>query len=721
LNIIIHRGANEIGGTCIQLSTENTTILLDLGLPLSKESNLLDVEVLKPDAVLISHPHQDHYGLIDKLGSEIPVFIGELGKHLIDATRILIGSELHSNNFHHFKSWKPFTIGDFEVTPYLVDHSAVDAYGFLIEAEGKKVFYSGDFRAHGRKSVLYDNMIKNPPKDIDVLFMEGTMMERSNDDFPSEKDVEQKIYEIIKNQENITYIISSSQNIDRIVSAFKACKRSGKTLVIDIYTAWVLEQLKQVSNHIPAMEWEQVKVYASFSHDKRLKEHPEFFGGFRNRIYKYRVQMEELHTNPENYLFFGKMSHFRYINWYKEVVPVNVIYSQWLGYLSSTSSDYFGAKEIAAYKHDPQVNFVYAHTSGHATVKDLQKFATALKPKTVVPIHTEHAGSYNTLFNNVVTLPNNCNFNIKGDIRMNNSGKTNNESKASDHVTLIRFISDNKIETHLTPLLFLAQKVRDSKGELDLQLRNDYLNVYYKGNSLAKVTIHSDHFQIEVHKEFELAEAVKKDIPKKRFSVGSIIQGKKYSLMNITDPILFQKFFQDRIIKALATKIKNKNNGEEITFEQSLITDNIDNEKLIIIDRQVGGGGIPGKLDLLGLKQVASGRYKFAVLEVKLGNNPELKSDVAGQLNRYVTAIEKNFKAFKECYEKNYAQKKLLGLFPASFPSTITIEDGVIGKILVGSYSRIAETQIDELLKNNPHFKYQKTVIKLFHYLSDKI
>lgn len=412
MKILIHRGASEIGGTCIQLSTANTTILLDLGLPLSKNSKHIDVAALKPDAVLISHPHQDHFGLIDALDPEIPVYIGELGKKLIDATRMLLGNPLHTNSFRHFKSWKPFMVGDFTVTPYLVDHSAVDAYGFLIEAEGKKVFYSGDFRAHGRKSVLFDNMIKNPPKGIDLLFMEGTMMQRSNDEFPTEADVERKIYETIKKQENITFLISSSQNIDRIVSAFRACKRTGKILVIDIYTAWVLEQLKLVSDNIPAMEWPEIKVYASHKQDERLKEHPEHFGDFRKRVYKQRVRKEEMQAHPEDYLFFGKISHARIIDLYKQVKPVNVIYSQWLGYLSYKDDDYFGAEAMAAYRDDPQVNFVYAHTSGHATVEDLQKFAAALKPKMLVPVHTECGDTFGQLFTNVHLLNDHESFSI---------------------------------------------------------------------------------------------------------------------------------------------------------------------------------------------------------------------------------------------------------------------------------------------------------------------
>lgn len=410
MKVLIHRGSSEIGGTCIQLSTDNTTILLDLGLPLSKDSKNIDISKLKADAVLISHPHQDHFGLIDTLDPKIPVYIGALGKKLIDATRTLIDKPLHANNFHHFNSWEPFAVGDFTVTPYLVDHSAVDAYGFLIEADGKRVFYSGDFRAHGRKSILFDKMIQNPPKDIDLLFMEGTMMQRDNDKFPTESDVEQKIFETIKKQENITFLLSSSQNIDRIVSAFRACKRAGKTLVIDIYTAWVLEQLKLVSSSIPSMEWELVKVYTSFSQDNKLKEHPEFFGDFRKRIYQQRVHKEELQANPDNYLFFGKMSHYKIIDLYKGIKPVNVIYSQWLGYLSCSNDDYYGAEAIAAYQNDPQVNFVYAHTSGHATVGDLQKFAGALSPNVLIPIHTEYSDTYKNNFDNSWSLDDGVTF-----------------------------------------------------------------------------------------------------------------------------------------------------------------------------------------------------------------------------------------------------------------------------------------------------------------------
>src|ERR1035438_1976980 len=231
MKVTIHKGSQEIGGTCIQLSSGKTTILLDVGLPLSPDSRPVDVSRLVVDAVLISHPHQDHFGLMASLPPGTPVYIGRLARSLIDATQVFLGKDRYTLDFHDFKAWKPFTIGEFTITPYLVDHSAVDAYAFLIEAEGKSLFYSGDLRSHGRKKILFENLVERPIRDIDVLFLEGTMMQRSNDLFPSEKSVEYKISETIQYQKNISFLLSSSQNIDRIVSAYRACKRTHKSLV----------------------------------------------------------------------------------------------------------------------------------------------------------------------------------------------------------------------------------------------------------------------------------------------------------------------------------------------------------------------------------------------------------------------------------------------------------------------------------------------------------
>jgi ribonuclease J len=405
LKVIIHKGSHEIGGTCIQLSSGKTNILLDAGLPLSANSEPVDLSRLSVDALLVSHPHQDHFGLMATLPLGTPVYIGKLARSLIDAPQVFLGKERYALGFHDFKAWQPFTIGDFTITPYLVDHSATDAYAFLIEAEGKRLFYSGDLRSHGRKGVLFENLVKRPPRDIDVLFLEGTMLHRNNDLFPDETAVEDTIFQTIRQQKNITFLLSSSQNIDRIVSAYRACKRAGKLLVIDIYTAWVLEQLRQITQNTPAMDWPEIRVFATHTYNERLKANPDYFGDFSNRLYRRRVKPEELRATPESFLYFGKMSSFHLIDKFKNTAaPVNVIYSQWLGYLDGTYSGYFGTGETAAFRSDPEVNFIYAHTSGHAPIADLQRLAAALNPRKLVPIHTERGEDFSRHFANVFTL-----------------------------------------------------------------------------------------------------------------------------------------------------------------------------------------------------------------------------------------------------------------------------------------------------------------------------
>jgi ribonuclease J len=277
LKVIIHKGSQEIGGNCIQVSSGKTTILLDAGLPLNPDSQPVDLSRLSVDALLVSHPHQDHFGLMATLPPGTPVYIGRLARSLIDAPQLFLGKDRYALDFHDFKAWQSFTIGEFTITPYLVDHSATDAYAFLIEAEGKRLFYSGDLRSHGRKGKLFDNLIQRSIRDIDLLFLEGTMLHRNNDLFPDETAVENTILQTIRQQKNISFLLASSQNIDRIVSAYRACKRAGKLLVIDIYTAWVLEQLRQITQNTPAMDWPEIRVFAAYSQDQRLKANPYYF------------------------------------------------------------------------------------------------------------------------------------------------------------------------------------------------------------------------------------------------------------------------------------------------------------------------------------------------------------------------------------------------------------------------------------------------------------
>lgn len=419
MKVIIHRGAKEIGGSCVELISSNSRILIDFGMPLvnqnkapfdsdsiagksveglKREKTLPNIRGLykneKPElnAILISHSHLDHYGLLDFANSEIPVCISEGAKELVEVTNIFVNKNIKLTNTQIIKHESPFHIKDFKITPYLVDHSGFDAFAFLIEAEGKRVFYSGDFRGHGRKAILFERMIKNPPKNIDCLLMEGSMLGRNETAYKDEGEVETRIVEILKEQNNITFLLTSSQNIDRLVSAYRACLKTDTIFVIDIYTAFILQRLEKVSKRIPQFNWKNIRIKFFEYHAAKLAG-----AGYKKLLYIYnrqKIEMDEINEKRNKILMLARdNSIFPFI--IKNInAPkgIKIIYSMWGGYLTEEFRQHCKAKGLVIEQ---------AHTSGHAVLNDLQRFAKALNPKSLVPIHTFMPRSYLELFENV--------------------------------------------------------------------------------------------------------------------------------------------------------------------------------------------------------------------------------------------------------------------------------------------------------------------------------
>jgi ribonuclease J len=419
MQLIIHRGAKEIGGSCVEIQSGDSRILIDFGMPLvdknrerfdsdgiagksieglKQEKTLPDIKGLyrgeKPqiDAILISHSHLDHYGLLDFANNEIPVYISRGAKELVEVTNIFIDKNVQLSNAHIIKHQLPFHIKDFTITPYLVDHSAFDAFAFLIEAGGKRIFYSGDFRGHGRKGKLFEQLIENPPKDIDCLLMEGSMLGRTEMLYKDEEEIEARIAEILKGQKNVTFLFASSQNIDRLVSAYRACLKTGTTFVIDIYTAFILQKLGEVSKKIPQFNWEKIRVKFFKYHADKLAG-----AGYKELLYIYnrqKIEMDELNEKKKNILMLARDNSIfpQIIRNITDPEDAKIIYSMWGRYLTD---------EFKNFCSDKKIEIEQVHTSGHAVLNDLQRFAKALSPKCLVPIHTFEAARYSEFFDNV--------------------------------------------------------------------------------------------------------------------------------------------------------------------------------------------------------------------------------------------------------------------------------------------------------------------------------
>lgn len=408
MRIRIHRGTKEIGGTCIEAEAGGARLVLDVGLPLDAPDDEGEREALLPAVpgfrdrdesllgVVISHPHIDHYGLAWHVRPEVPVYIGEHAHRILAAASAYVPYGRAFKDPRFIENRTPVRIGPFRVTPFLVDHSAFDAYALLVEAGGKRVFYSGDFRAHGRKRSLFEAMIADPPRDIDVLLMEGTTIGRDGapDGSASEADLEGKFVEAFRETPGLHLVWTSSQNIDRLVTIFRAAKRTGRLLLIDLYTAVMLEATGR--DTIPQSRWPDVKLYVPYRQRVFIKQ-KRLFGDLKRHAAS-RVFEEHL----PDLVARGAVMLFRPMAMGDRGVEAvldgaRLTYSMWEGYLEEDSS-----RRVLDWLGGHGIPWGILHTSGHASLPDLQRFAAALAPHSLVPIHSFQADRFGDFFGNVV-------------------------------------------------------------------------------------------------------------------------------------------------------------------------------------------------------------------------------------------------------------------------------------------------------------------------------
>jgi ribonuclease J len=121
----------------------------------------------------------------------------------------------------------------------------------------RRLFYSGDLRAHGRKPGAFHRMLADPPRDVDVLLLEGTRVRPDGEDDRcslTEHELELALVERFQATARLALVLASAQNLDRLVTAYRAARRARRKLVVDLYTATVAratgrETIPQVGTH----------------------------------------------------------------------------------------------------------------------------------------------------------------------------------------------------------------------------------------------------------------------------------------------------------------------------------------------------------------------------------------------------------------------------------------------------------------------------------------
>lgn len=399
----MHRGTREIGGSCVEIEHDGHALVLDVGRPLDAgpfdEVPIPDVRAFRYEdpsrvAVLLSHGHPDHYGLIPGIPEGIPIFLGEATQRILREADFFspMGADLMAAGY--LRDREPIALGPFTVTPYLMDHSAFDSYALLIDAGGKRVLYSGDIRATGRKHHLFNRFLADPPTGIDLLLLEGTTIRAEDPTAPSisEHQVEERCVELFRGTPRIVLANYSAQNVDRIVSLHRAARRSGRTLVLDLYGAAITQATGRET--IPQGTWDSVHVYVPQNQRVLVKQAREFERVARIR--ERRLYPEDLAARADQLVLTFRRSMCAEIERAGCLDGAGALWSMWPGYLEQPSGE-----SLRRWFTDRDIPLTTIHASGHAGPDDLQRFASAVKARQVVPVHTLHAERFVELFQNV--------------------------------------------------------------------------------------------------------------------------------------------------------------------------------------------------------------------------------------------------------------------------------------------------------------------------------
>ena len=196
----------------------------------------------------------------------------------------------------------------------------------------------------------------------------------------TESELEQQFVELFTPTQGRVFVGWSPQNVDRTVTIYRACLRSGRTLVLDLYSAEVLEALAG-HGRIPQPDWARIKVLIT----RRLAARYRRAGGGEmvDRHARNGIPARALNTTPGKWVCIIRASLIADL----EAAGVQPgpddawSWSLWSGYLDrpgERSKSWFDRGGSTA-RH--------IHTSGHASVADLKGFAAAMAPGVIVPVH----------------------------------------------------------------------------------------------------------------------------------------------------------------------------------------------------------------------------------------------------------------------------------------------------------------------------------------------
>ena len=199
-------GAREVGRISISVKTKKNQALLDYGVMFDREPGFpMHVPPKEVDALILTHSHLDHSGALPifYIHGKTPLYTNRLN---LDLSQLLIKDFIHLSGYYlpfeylelktmmksnkHLDFGVEEKVGDMKFKLVNAGHTPGSAQ-VLIEANGKKLLYTGDFNTTDSQLLAGATM---EYKDLDAVVIESTY---ANADHADRKELEKRFVESV--------------------------------------------------------------------------------------------------------------------------------------------------------------------------------------------------------------------------------------------------------------------------------------------------------------------------------------------------------------------------------------------------------------------------------------------------------------------------------------------------------------------------------------------
>jgi ribonuclease J len=412
VKIKVYGGLGEIGGNCVVIEDREGKIVFDNGIKFSVLrrfyggrieplglSELRSVGAVPPlealqgaSAIYVSHLHLDHTGLLSSIPPEVSIKVPNM--------RVL--ENTLASWYRRPGSWLAYIPPDYtakveevkskredenNVMAIPVSHSCFPAYSFLYAGSDTTIFYSGDLRFEPLTNICHrlDEIMRDVGIDgVDVALLEGTNFNAEYT--PITASMFRDYISLLLREYDLTSISVDPLDLEAFMAILDSSLLMGKNLVIGSERLlWVIDEVKGLKSE--ALD----KIYIS----EELEVPTPLL--LRNISL-----VNEVFKSPENYVLIiepvGLLQIFRKLKIWGE--SPNLIGSVVVLMDPEPRESIKEVEEgaLRTWLKSFGIQAFRLRLSGHYLPHQFHNIIETLKPKNLIPLHTEETDLMNKLF-----------------------------------------------------------------------------------------------------------------------------------------------------------------------------------------------------------------------------------------------------------------------------------------------------------------------------------